>query len=493
MVSWSRLFRKEEKPADSDGVSSYAGAEAAACPSAPATTPGDSPDAPTAGSASATDSSAADVSPARRDFLDQFPGGMFRYKVEGDGPIDHMSSGLARLFGCDDEAQFRALTGGTFKGIVHPDDWEQVSTSIDEQVARSDSDYVRYRIVCADGEVRWVDDWGHLVESADGTRWFHVTLMDATDRVREKEALRRANERLEIITALSNDVLFDIECSTGEAHVYGDFEGRFGRAPEQADFVVHRRCQKPCSLNITSYDLSPLMEQIGENSLVDFETSTPGPDGEPVWYRYQSVVLYDEDGGPVRHVGRLLDTSEAAQRESQFRRKAERDSLTGLYNRAAALDRIETLLASDDRPCTLIAVDVDDFKGVNDTYGHLEGDAVLKELAAFLSQVMRKEDVVARMGGDEFLIFAPGLAAGPATDRVLEHLARGPFATQRATDEAALAEGRRPAHAAPSISIGAACCLTPPMPFEELYAVADSTLYQSKEAGKAQYRLTVIG
>ncbi len=235
------------------------------------------------------------------------------------------------------------------------------------------------------------------------------------------------------------------------------------------------------------------MEQIGENSLVDFETSTPGPDGEPVWYRYQSVVLYDGEGGPVRHVGRLLDTSEAAQRESQFRRKAERDGLTGLYNRAAALDRIETLLASEDRPCTLIAVDVDDFKGVNDTYGHLAGDAVLKELAAFLSQVMRKEDVVARMGGDEFLIFAPGLAAGPATDRVLEHLARGPFATQRATDEAAKAAGSMAAHATPTISIGAACCLTPPMPFEELYAVADSTLYQAKEAGKAQYCLTVIG
>ena len=48
------------------------------------------------------------------------------------------------------------------------------------------------------------------------------------------------------------------------------------------------------------------MAQIGENSLVDFETSTSGADGDPVWYRYQSVVLSDEEGGPVRHVGRLL-------------------------------------------------------------------------------------------------------------------------------------------------------------------------------------------
>lgn len=472
MVSLSRLFRRAEESGDRavDAGGVYA----------------ESPSAKTAGS----DGAPVELPP---EFLDKFPGGMFRYEAKGPGVIDHMSSGLVRLFGCVDAEQFRALTGNTFKGIVHPDDWERVSASINEQVERCDSDYVRYRIVRADGEVRWVDDWGHLVRDATGTLWFYVTLMDATERVREKEELRRANERLEIITALSNDVLFDIDCATGEAHVYGDFEDRFGRAPEQSDFVVNRRCKKPCTLDITSHDLSHLLGQVGENSLVDFETSATGAQGEPVWYRYQSVVLYDGQGGPVRHVGRLLDTSEAAQRESQFRRKAERDSLTGLYNRAAALDRIETLLASEERPCTLIMVDVDDFKGVNDTYGHLEGDAVLKELALFFSQVMRKEDVVARVGGDEFLIFAPGLAAGPATDRILEHLARGPFAAQRATDETLRGTQASHFHAAPSVSIGAACCLTPPMPFEALYAVADSTLYQAKEAGKAQYRLTVIG
>ncbi len=171
-----------------------------------------------------------------QEFLDKFPGGMFRYKAESAGVIDRASSGLVRLFGCSDAEQFRALTGNTFKGIVHPDDWEWVSASISEQMEHGDSDYVRYRIIRADGEVRWVDDWGHLVEDASGARWFYATLMDATERVREKEELRRANERLEIITALSNDVLFDIECGTGAAHVYGDFEGRFGRPPEQEGF-----------------------------------------------------------------------------------------------------------------------------------------------------------------------------------------------------------------------------------------------------------------
>ncbi len=212
MVSLSRLFHKTEE-LDTKPATAVPTSAAPAC-------------------AQTAEAKTASVE-LPQEFLDKFPGGMFRYKAESAGVIDRASSGLVRLFGCSDAEQFRALTGNTFKGIVHPDDWEWVSASISEQMEHGDSDYVRYRIIRADGEVRWVDDWGHLVEDASGARWFYATLMDATERVREKEELRRANERLEIITALSNDVLFDIECGTGAAHVYGDFEGRFGRPPSR--------------------------------------------------------------------------------------------------------------------------------------------------------------------------------------------------------------------------------------------------------------------
>ncbi|MFR3091676.1 MAG: PAS domain-containing protein [Eggerthella lenta] len=158
-----------------------------------------------------------------QEFLDKFPGGMLRYRAEEAGTIDQVSSGLVRLFGCSDAEQFRALTGNTFKGIVHPDDWEWVSASVTEQIGRSDSDYVRYRIIRADGEVRWVDDWGHLVEDAAGTRWFYATIMDATERVREKEELRRANERLNSHGAFQRRAL-RYRVRHGKAHVYGDFE-----------------------------------------------------------------------------------------------------------------------------------------------------------------------------------------------------------------------------------------------------------------------------
>ena len=222
------------------------------------------------------------------------------------------------------------------------------------------------------------------------------------------------------------------------------------------------------------------MEAITPDSLVDSETSTEGPDGEPVWYRYQSVVLYDEDNNAVRHVGRLLDTHEMALRESQFRRRAEKDGLTGLYNRSAALNRIEPALRNEEAPFTFFLIDIDDFKGVNDTYGHPEGDRVLIELADFLTNVMRHEDVVARLGGDEFAIFAKGLKDGAPLKRIIEHLTRGPFATQRHTDDG------KPEGPLPSISIGAVHGRGGPLTFEEVYAQADAALYEAKQRGKAQ-------
>lgn len=95
------------------------------------------------------------------------------------------------------------------------------------------------------------------------------------------------------------------------------------------------------------------------------------------------------------------------------------------------MTRIEKALTSEDcaQGCSLFLVDVDNFKQVNDGFGHPEGDRVLQEIAAFLSRNMRKDDVVARLGGDEFAVFAAGLVPGPALDRVLSQLSGGIYAT----------------------------------------------------------------
>lgn len=442
------------------------------------------------GSTFALDSQATGSNKALLDyFLDRFPGGFFRYKAQGDGEIEFVSSGLLKLMACDTYEQFVELTGNTFKGMVDPRDYSRIDKDIAEQTTDTNDDRVQYRLRRRDGEELWVDDIGYLSrDEADGIARFYVTIFDITERELDNLRLKRANERLDILTALSNDVIFDIDCDSGKTEVFGDFEERFGRPPKQTDLIIHKRCDRQCDLEITEHDLSEYMGQVSNQTLTDFELSTEGEDGEPIWYRYQSVVLFGEDGCPKRHVGRLLDTHEMMMRETTLRRKAERDPLTGIYNRAAALDKIQAHLNIFERPSTLILIDVDDFKYVNDHYGHPEGDRVLKVLAEFLENMMRRDDIVARIGGDEFLVFAPGLRPGRATDRILAQIERGPFKGERETDAANQqgGDGDAPDEAAPTLSIGAVCVMNPPVTFAELYEAADAALYEAKGAGKAK-------
>ncbi len=423
-------------------------------------------------------------------FLERMPGGLFRYKDDEKGEVDFANKGLFEMLGCNTREEFDELTGGCFAGIVHPDDREHALAEINEQIEHSDQDTLVYRLNHKDGKLVWVTDQGHRVLDKKGIAWFYVTLIDITASMDYEKKLVEAQERIDILTALSNDVVFDIECGTGRAQVFGSFEERFGRAPEQEDLVVTKRCGKDCKLNIETHSLDHIIDQITDKSLLDYETSTEGPDGEPVWYRYQSVVLYDDDGNAVRHVGRLLDTNDMIMRETKFRRKAERDDLTGLYNRSAAMDRINRMLNTEENSAyTFFLVDVDDFKNINDTYGHPMGDEVLKGLAEFLRNVMRKDDIVARFGGDEFALFAEGLGQGPALERVLGRLLRGPFARDRENDTLGWEDNEGPN---PTITIGVVTTTSKKLDFDKLYAYADEALYEAKNSGKARYELKII-
>lgn len=132
------------------------------------------------------------------------PGGFFIYRAEGDGELIFSNKALLRIFGCDTQEEFVELTGNTFRGIVHPQDYEKVQESILSQIEESiyDLDFVEYRIVKKDGTVRWVEDYGHFVHSKEHGDIFYVFVEDATDRLKDRmEELERINIRMRAIHA----------------------------------------------------------------------------------------------------------------------------------------------------------------------------------------------------------------------------------------------------------------------------------------------------
>ncbi|MDE6029097.1 MAG: response regulator [Clostridiales bacterium] len=119
-----------------------------------------------------------------RTFIDEIPGGFLIYRADSDEKIVYANSALINIFKCDDFADFIKLTGGTFRGIVHRDDFERVEAEITDQISHSENqlDYVEYRIVRKDGIVRWVEDYGHYFKSNAGD-CYYVFITDATERL----------------------------------------------------------------------------------------------------------------------------------------------------------------------------------------------------------------------------------------------------------------------------------------------------------------------
>jgi diguanylate cyclase (GGDEF)-like protein len=166
--------------------------------------------------------------------------------------------------------------------------------------------------------------------------------------------------------------------------------------------------------------------------------------------------------------------------EASLRQQADTDPLCALLNRRAAQERIAALLESNPKTCfAFYLLDIDNFKLVNDTFGHCAGDAVILGVADALRQTFRVSDLVGRLGGDEFAVFMPC-----AEDEVL---------LREKASSALRAIGRLSFPKYPdlklSVSMGVALYPRDGNGFEALYQHADKALYQMKSSGKNGYAL----
>ncbi len=130
-------------------------------------------------------------------FGEHMPGGFFICKADESEELLYANQAVCEIYGCSSLEEFKEISGFTFRGMVHPDDYEWVSSSIQRQVRehRFDMDYVEYRIIRKDGEVRWIDDYGHYVESDVYQGLYYVFISDITDKHHQAEsdkALRSA-------------------------------------------------------------------------------------------------------------------------------------------------------------------------------------------------------------------------------------------------------------------------------------------------------------
>lgn len=228
--------------------------------------------------------------------------------------------------------------------------------------------------------------------------------------------------------------------------------------------------------------LSILQEHLeGRRHVFEAEYRLKNRNGHYLWVRDRGQVRErDQQGQPKRVIGMVFNLTDLKLQELELQKQADFDVLTGLFNRRRGEDLAEqqiALMRRQRRTLGLALIDLDNFKQINDLYGHLAGDRVLQKVATYISEFTRSSDVLFRWGGEEFVLICPDTDASGMKTLMLK-LCAGIERLELLDDELNALEL--------TASIGVSTYPRDAKTLVSLVARADSALYGAKRGGKNQ-------
>ncbi|UWG97220.1 sensor domain-containing diguanylate cyclase [Dehalobacter sp. DCM] len=346
----------------------------------------------------------------------------------------------------------------------------------------------RYRINDTP-EQRWREVVYHYYEPEEKIL---LTVRDIHDDVLAEQAKRieekywRNKERQQILTGLGLDIIIDLDLLTLEAEIMGDAKSFLQRDLIFVNFPhgeVNAGMIHPEDVDtvVKAFDSMYNTSEIDNKTFsVDFRFKRGS--GVDFWCRCKAVILRDERGKPYRCLCKLMDIDDQKTREQKLLEKAERDLLTGLYNNITTQMLCEDFFSNEGAASrhALMVVDIDNFKHVNDNWGHKTGDKLLRRIAETFNMTFRVSDIIGRVGGDEFVIVLKNINS-------IEEIQDRVNALQKNIMEINLEEAGEQYTAYCSVGVG----LFPEhgRTYTEVFHVADEALYYIKEHGKNGVKL----
>ena len=292
----------------------------------------------------------------------------------------------------------------------------------------------------------------------------------------------RLSEREQLFSYLLetvNAVLWAFDWKTRQVlYVSPAFERIFGRQVSRvlADFNEWRDSIYPDDLEYAERSLAQVLLQ---GAVEDREYRIINAAGEIRWLSDKCYINQQQDGDRVIVVGIAEDITEKKQLEGELQRLATTDVLTQSSNRRhffECANQAFTAAREDGTPLSFLLLDIDDFKLINDTYGHQQGDQVLQHIADSGKAVLRRGDVFGRIGGEEFAAVFPGCEAEVA-EQIAERL-------QREIQRLSFSHGQE--RFGVTISQGLTSLRDDDLSLDSLFARADAAMYQAKRLGKNQ-------
>lgn len=306
---------------------------------------------------------------------------------------------------------------------------------------------------------------------------------EVKERLRVEIALRESEERYVLAANGANDGLWDWDLKNNRLYFSPRWKSMLGYEQHEIGGSIQEwfNCIHPEDVEGFKSALTKHLQ--GLTPHFESEYRIQHKSNSDRWMLSRGLAVRDENGNPYRIAGSQTDITERKLFENQLLHDAFHDSLTGLANRALFIDRLEHRIKLNQRQERLFAVlflDLDRFKVVNDSLGHIYGDQLLIAFAQRLSPWLRSIDTLARLGGDEFAILLEELNtisdAIDVANRIQEQL-KLPF---QLPSECQVFT---------SVSIGIAVAKNSDKSAENLLRDADTAMYKAKAQGKARYEI----
>lgn len=292
-----------------------------------------------------------------------------------------------------------------------------------------------------------------------------------------QEQLRKSEERYSFVIEASDMGIWDHDMSAGFCFYSTKWYDICGLQPEDDTLneEVWYEYIHPEDAGQVRNRMEAYLQKRTE--VFDCEYRIRRRDGTLRWIRSIGKALWDRDGNPVRMAGSHTDITDKKEYENRIQHMAYYDALTGLYNRARFEEQAIALLNQRCDGAALFFIDIDNFKYVNDSFGHTFGDSLVVEVAKRITDIITEGSMAARLGGDEFAVFLPEvhdiMEVQAYADELLGVLNIN-FSTCGITLNI-------------SASIGIAVYPEHGRDFEELLKNADTAMYKAKESGKRNY------